>query len=231
MASATHRTPEETKNHYISLMGDELGSFFYALWQEVAWLHNQWHEYVQLFGAKPSRIVLMNKAAPQFFRMIQDELFEMIALRIARLTDPPKSAGHSNLTIRQLIARIDVDSLRSKTGELIDAAITAAKFCRGWRHRRIAHYALDLSLGVSQEPLPDVTRENISAAMAALSKVLNGVSLHYLNSTTDFGLVSNLGGACSLIRILDDGVQRKAERMACLKRGEVPSDNVHRQNL
>ena len=30
-------------------MGKDLGGVFYALWQEVAWLHNEWHEYLQLF--------------------------------------------------------------------------------------------------------------------------------------------------------------------------------------
>src|SRR5437016_1294947 len=102
MTTATHRTPDETKKHHISQMGEELGSIFNELWQEVSRLHNDWHEYVQLFGTKQSRIALMNEAAPAFFRMVQDELFDMIVLRIARLTDPPKSAGKSNLTIQQL---------------------------------------------------------------------------------------------------------------------------------
>src|SRR5205807_6827029 len=102
LPTATHRTPEETRNHYVSQMGGELGNLFYALWQEVAGLHNEWHEYVQLFGTNQSRIALMNEAAPAFFRIVQDELFDMTVLRIARITDPPKSAGKSNLTIRQL---------------------------------------------------------------------------------------------------------------------------------
>jgi hypothetical protein len=76
-----------------------------------------------------------------------------------------------------------------------------------------------------------MTRQNVSAAMEGLSNVLNAVSFHYVNSTTEFGLVSNLGGALALIRVLDDGVQKKAERMACLKRGEAPSDSARRQNL
>lgn len=231
MTSATHRTPEETKKHYVSLMGEELGSLFYALWQEVIWLHIEWHEFVELFGTKPSRIEVMNSAAPQFFRIVQDELFDMIVLRIARLTDSPKSVGKSNLTIRQLSTRIDEGAFQREVAELIDAAVTAANFCRDRRHRRIAHRSLDLSLGVPNEPLPGMSRENIRAAMAGLSNVLNAVSFHYANSKTEFGLVSNLGGALALIRVLDDGVQKKTERMACLKRGEVPSDSTRRQDL
>jgi hypothetical protein len=231
MMEATNRTPEETKNHYISLMGDELGNLFYALWQEVAWLHNEWHEYVELFGTKESRITLMNEAAPEFFRIIQDGLFDMIVLRIARLTDPPKSVGKSNLTIRQLPLRIKDDALRQKVSDLVDIAVAAANFCRERRHRHLAHRALDLSLGVTTDPLPSLTRKNISDAIVSLANVLNPVSFHYVHSTTEFGLISNLGGALALIRILDDGVQKKAERMAALNRGEIPGDGARRQNL
>lgn len=231
MTTATHRTPEETKNHHISQMGEELGSLFYALWQEVAWLYNEWHEYVQLFGTKQSRIALMNEAAPAFFRIVQDGLFDMIVLRIARLTDPPKSVGKSKLTVRQLPIKINEDAFRQKVTDLVDTAVAAADFCREHRHRHIAHRALDLSLGVTTDPLPNVTRENISGAMGGLAEVLNTVSYHYLNSTTDFGLISNLGGAVALIGVLDDGVQKKTERIAGLKRGELPADNSHRWGL
>ena len=103
VTTATHYTPEQAKDHYVAAMGEDLGRIFYALWQDVFWLHNEWDEYLQLFGTKPSRIKLMNDAAPSFFRMIQNELVQMIVLRIARLTDPPRSTGKSNLTIQQLV--------------------------------------------------------------------------------------------------------------------------------
>jgi hypothetical protein len=93
----------------------------------------------------------MNEAAPQFFRIVQDELFDMIVLRIARLTDPPKSAGKSNLTIQQLPARINEELFRREVADLVDAAVTAANFCRDRRHRRIAHRDLDLSLWECQK--------------------------------------------------------------------------------
>lgn len=45
----THRTAEEAKIHYIEKMGDDLGTQFAALWQEVVRLHMKWGEYVELF--------------------------------------------------------------------------------------------------------------------------------------------------------------------------------------
>lgn len=231
LPTATRQTAEEIRNHYISQMGGELGSLFYPLWQEVAWLHNESHEYVQLFGTTQSRVSLMNEAAPVFFGIIQQELLHMIVLQIARLTDPPKSAGKSNLTIRQLPEKIDDDQLQRKVTDLVDTALAGAGPCREWRHRRIAHRALDLSLGVTADPVPDVTRKKISRAVSGLAEVLNAVSSHYLKSTTDFPSISNPGGAVALIRVLDDGVQKKRERIAGLKRGELPADRSRRQQL
>jgi hypothetical protein len=97
---ATERTAEEAKAHYISVMGQPLGEVYASLWQELALLHRNWNEYVELFGSKPSRVELLNRAAGSFFRAVQDALWEQTLLHIARLTDPPASVGKSNLSIR-----------------------------------------------------------------------------------------------------------------------------------
>jgi hypothetical protein len=60
----------------------------------------KWGEYVELFGTKPSRIDLRNRAAGGFFRVVQDGLWEDVLLHVARLTDAPRSGGRANLTIR-----------------------------------------------------------------------------------------------------------------------------------
>jgi hypothetical protein len=85
---AHYRSEPEIKQYYIERMGTQLGTFFYALWQEVAWLYIKWQEYIELFGKKPSRVDLLNNAAPLFFRIVQDALWYDILMHIARLTDP-----------------------------------------------------------------------------------------------------------------------------------------------
>jgi hypothetical protein len=86
--SSTHRTSDEAKIERIAKMGEELGELYDALWQQVAWLYQKWGEYVVLFGTKPSRVELLNLAAPKFFRIVQDTLWKDVLLHIARLTDP-----------------------------------------------------------------------------------------------------------------------------------------------
>jgi len=70
------RTAEEAKAANIATMGESLGALYSALWQAVATIHFYWKEYVELFGTKPERLGLLNRAAPAFFRMLQDELWE-----------------------------------------------------------------------------------------------------------------------------------------------------------
>jgi hypothetical protein len=60
-------TAEEAKKTNVEKMGAQLGVHYSALWQEVALLYRNWGEYSALFGTKPSRIELMNRAAPYFF--------------------------------------------------------------------------------------------------------------------------------------------------------------------
>jgi hypothetical protein len=96
----SYRTAEEAKNDNIAKMGKELGELYSALWQHITLLHANWHEYVELFGTKPSRVELLNKAAHAFFGTIQDELWDTTLLAIARLTDPASTFGKANLSIQ-----------------------------------------------------------------------------------------------------------------------------------
>ena len=65
--SAAQQTAEEVRSVYIERMGQELGELFHATSEELTQIHWRWNEYRTLFGEKPSRIDLMNEAAPFFF--------------------------------------------------------------------------------------------------------------------------------------------------------------------
>src|SRR5712692_3023309 len=108
-------TAAEAKSRHIEKMGEALGLQFNALWHEVVWLHIKWGEFVQLFGSKPMRIELLNQAAPAFFHMIQDILWDDTLLHIARLTDRSKSSprhNRVNLTIQNLPQLVEGSTAR-----------------------------------------------------------------------------------------------------------------------
>ncbi len=118
-----NKTSDEVERHHIEAMGEDLGPLYHALWNELAWLYSKWHEYVELFGTKSSRIDLLNRAAGRFFRIVQDTFWEDSLLHIARLTDRPTTAGKENLTIRRLQDLIEDEDLKSRVSNPVDAAI------------------------------------------------------------------------------------------------------------
>jgi len=226
-----HRTAEEVKRHHIEVMGDDLGSLYHAVWNELAWLYSKWGEYVELFGTIPSRIDLVNRAAGHFFRIVQDSLWEDALLHIARLTDPPKSVGKENLTIRKLPQLIVQEPLKTKVSELIDVAVEKAEFCRDWRNRHIAHKDLKLALSSGAEPLKPASRAKVKEALSSISDVLNALSNHYMDSTTMFEGVGNGGGAVSLLYVIDDGLRAEEERNERRKAGDYRAADYQLRDL
>lgn len=229
--SATNRTADEAKAHNILVMGQDLGVLYDALWQQVVWLHNKWEQYVELYGTKPSRIAILNKAAPSFFAIVQDTLWEDVLLHIARLTDSPKSAGKPNLSFRCLPDVIGDSVVKARVADLIANSLKTSEFCRDWRNKRIAHRDLHLALGQNAAPLVPASREKVKEALKALTDVLNAISAHYCDSTTIFDLKDGSGGAVSLLYVLDDGIKSEILRRERRKNGTFNSDDYARKDM
>jgi hypothetical protein len=213
-------TAEEAKKRNIEKMGEPLGTQFSALWQEIAILYVYWAEYTELFGTKPSRIELMNQAAPSFFHMIQEELWESRLLHIARITDTSATGGKANLTIRNLPGLIGDAAAKAKVAGLVDVAIRATEFCRDWRNRHIGHNDLKLAIGEPATPLADASRKQVKDALKAIADVMNAVEGHYFQSQTGYDLTARRNGAVTLLYVLNDGVKTQGERAKRIEAGE-----------
>lgn len=226
------RAAKEARAEYIAVMGEPLGKLYYALWHEVAWLHMEWGEYVELFGTKPSRLELLNKAAPRFFRIVEDSLWEGAILHISRLTDPPRSFGkRKNLTIQMLPDLVDDDDVRKSVQDLVVAAKKRAEFCRDWRNRHIAHRDLELAVDEGVTPLTPASRRDVRDAIDSIDDVLNAVSSHYMKSITGFDVAERADGAVALLYVLDDGLRADAEREDRFRRREHRKEDLAIRDL
>jgi len=231
---AEQRTDEQTKAQYVEAMGEELGSLFHALSNEVSLARERWTQFVILFGEKQSRIDLLNEAAGSFFGTLQELLLEHTLLAIARLIGPMKSAGHPQLALEALVnddaskgpVLISHAPLRQQTQTLLEGTRNLASFATDWRHRRIAHHDLHLSLGKSPKLLEPVTREQMKKALSALRGVLNHVESTYCHTVTADFTISPLDDAQALLYVIHDGLLRKKERHARLERGEFIDEDV-----
>ena len=119
-------------------MGSALGNVFFELRNECVMFHWKWQEYVVLFGTKPERIELLDEAAGAFFWIVQDTLWDDVFLRIARLTDPPRSAGKDTLSLRRLPLLVAA-AFQGQVDTILQECLSKCEFARAWRNRRIAH--------------------------------------------------------------------------------------------
>jgi hypothetical protein len=224
------KTAEESKRDHVNKMGEALGRQFAELWQEVAHLHAKWLEYVELFGSKPSRIDLLNRAAPAFFRTVQDVFWEDMLLHLSRLTDPPRSGEkRANLTVKNLPDLINDPETRLVVAALVEQLVGKTVFCRDLRNRHIAHRDLELAISEPTNPLNSGSRKQVDEALKVLSSILNVVQAHYEESGTHFRIGRSSHGAVSLLYVLAYGVRAQTRHRERLRRGEMSEDGLPKE--
>lgn len=215
---ATNKTADEVRAEQLAILGADLGTFYGALQYEVTWCHAKWQQYRILFAHTDQRVDLLNEAAGFFFKVVQDVMWEDVLLHVARLTDPPKSAGKANLTIHRLPDLVTDSVLASEVRALAESASLKCAFAREWRHRHLAHRDLDLALDrVHALPLPPVSRLAVTEALGSISSALNRVESHYFDSHVAFEHFVAHDDANALVYYLAKAVrseERQRERFA-----------------
>lgn len=225
---AQRLSAEELRTAHLAALGSELGPAFHALHNELAWLHLKWEQYVELYGTRPERLGLLNTAAPLFFRIVQDSLWEDTLLHLSRLTDPAESPGKSkrtNLTVCALPKLVLEPALRSRMDDLVARAVESTAFARDWRNRHLAHRDLALALGQATHPLAEASRRQVEEALSSLCNVLNAISIHFRQTTVVYDFAGHPGGAQSVLRKLSVGLNAlRAQRERSERGTRLPED-------
>jgi hypothetical protein len=215
----------EVRTGYIRAMGPELGELFCAASSELTWIHWRWKQYRTLFGEKQSRIDLLNEAAPLFFHIVHNVLFEDTLLAIARLVGPPESFNKPNLTVQRFPPLLVRVNLRDEVSSLIQKTKASAAFAIDWRNRRLAHRDLDLSLRRNQLVLAPATRGQVEVTLSALRGVLNRIETECCNAATVYDSPTH-GDAEALLYVIRDGLLHDHERCERRKRGELQGEDM-----
>lgn len=222
-----YSTSEEVRQQHLDTLGPELGPVYHALYNECAWLHIKWQQYVALYGTKPERIELLNRAAGLFFRIIEDTLWDDILLHLTKLTDRPSTYNKKkNLTIRLLPQMIADNTFRSEIENLVAAAVKATEFAHDRRNRHIAHR--DLALAIKEEaiPLMPASREQVEDALEALSCPIQRIHEFYFNSQIRFGSIPEPNGAIDLLYVIYDGIRARENRRRILRGEKIRKEDM-----
>lgn len=190
------------KAEYISSLGNELGSYFYALHREVIELNIVWQQYRQLFGEDAETIGVLNSTAGLFFKVIQDELWDSVLLRIATLTDASEMKGRKNLSLRALPGLMPSAELSDELKLLCDEALAEAEFAREHRNKRIAHNDHDYHLSIAAVPLSGISRLKVESMLHAIRNVMSFVQTKLRDVDCRYEIFVDHSGARSLVNKL-----------------------------
>jgi hypothetical protein len=223
----TTLTAEQVLSRNIEAMGADLGRIYTALVDELVWLHMKWSQYLALFGSSPRRVELLNVAAGTFFHVLQDVMWNDLLIGLARITDPPKSAGKSNLSVRCLPDLLKDVPIHEAVSSQVSLVLQNAAFARDWRNRHLAHRDLSRAIaGKAAEPLSSASISKIRECLSSMVALLNFVDNHYLDSTMFYDMDHVPGDAGSLLRTLDYGVRAKEAYFERLRSGAASSEDI-----
>lgn len=179
-------SPDEVKRQYLQAMGPSRGPLYHDLWNEVAWLHAKWQQYVTLFAGARADVDVLNKTAGFFFRIVQGVLWEDTLPHLARLVDPPESlkqADKANVTLLALPPLIDDPALASTVRMLVDEVKARCAFAVDARNRHIAHRDLALALKYpTAKPLARGNGASVNEALESIREVFGAVHQRYLGT-------------------------------------------------
>jgi hypothetical protein len=217
---AEHRTPDELLQHYTDKMGRDLGAVFFRLWNDNAWLHSKWNEFVSLFAKSPAQMRDLNTAAPAFFSWVQDLGWHDILLHIARMTENRPDV----LSIYTLLRNAPV-GIRDELKRRIDIAVHAAAFTDHPRNLTIAHRNKEIALDQSAQPLTLGSRNDVRAALKTLDDVFDFLELRFCGGGPHYyQILEPAGGVNSLLDVIDRGLKSRDEQFGYFRHPHPPDE-------
>lgn len=170
---------------------------------DLTLLYFQWIMYSQIYDTNQLRIDLLNETAPVFFRDLHRMLIRDIIVGIARITDPAKVSGRTNLTLEHLANLIDPKKQPGLAAR-VASALTDVKLnvvpIREYRNKIVAHRDLNVAMGAAP---PGVTFKQIREALSKCAALLNAIQTDSGDGATGYEHgIESLEGVPALLAAL-----------------------------
>jgi hypothetical protein len=193
-----------------SKVPDQFRHIYDELLSEVAWMHERWLTYLELFSDNPKRIELLNEAAGGFFYIIHDVLLDEVQITLSKITDPAKTGKYLNLSLEQLQSKLEMygdPGLSVQCRATLDVLNEQCTAFRIRRHKKLAHLDLTTTLKLSPQPLPSISRSMIEDALQSVRTYMNAIEGHYNDSEYGYEDFITLDGADALLATLRGGLR------------------------
>ena len=174
---------------------------FLTFREQCIWLQTCYDMHKALFESGESTTNTLSSAAPLFFHDLNLILVEYCLLQVCRITDPPKSLGKDNLTVKHINSLLQAEGLL--TSEISAASDGLARY-RGLisdsRNWVISH--ADKRTLLDGLPIGAHTQADVSAFFESLYQYVDSVGTAVGVGPLDFRTTSGAGDALDLVRKL-----------------------------
>jgi len=210
----------------IHVLGEHSGKIYYQLINKIIGLNQEWNTYKVLFIDNEENVDLMNKVSSYIFFVFQKNLRNELALNINRLTDPPQTGKHLNISIPLLQRSLKENNFDVKTQKEIQLQMDwiikkLTPPLRELRNKIISHNDYETILG-KRSTQDKITNEIFKHLIHSLNNLINSINFKLFNSKIYFDNDNIPGGANQLIAKLQVWDRANSINIERRRNGEEP---------
>jgi len=188
------------------------------LCQDVTSLQSKWSLYLKLFSNQEDTM-LLSELALGFFQVIEESLRNDMAMAICRLSDPPKSMGKDNLSLRTLVEQYDECA---SVSDLLKDFVAVCEPIRQYRNKRVGHNDLNTTINAKENLLPGIGRNQIDSILQLAGAILNAIYQQFVDGELYF-MPFQIGGADDIIHWLKIAREYEDARRIALRKSMTGS--------
>ena len=185
---------------YDERVPEKIRTILMWLCKDMSSLQSKWDFYLELYGSAKNTD-LLSELAPWSFNIIEETLRNDMTMAICRLSDPAKSLGKDNLSLAYLVE--NCREFFDLTDLLKDFQVACEPISK-YRNKQIGHNDLNTVIRPRENPLPDVSKEQINKILQLAADILNRIFIHFTGGELSFHIISR-DGADTLIFWLNAG--------------------------
>lgn len=186
----------------------ELESAFVTLREQAIVLRQTFNTFDSLFSTDPKIENVLRKSAAWFFDDLNSIMIEYLISLICRLTDPPETAGNTNLSVpwmTEVICELTDQDIKLKIIELDEYLRNYGQLLRPIRNKSVSH--IDRETYVEERVLGGHSEKETRVFFDSLQKYFDTVGSAIGAGPLDFSSSSCKGDLHDLMKVLRNGLE------------------------